>query len=123
MTRNLFTFTIIYDDSTMTAFKKETQTPAQAKLRSRLNGLEGRLCAVTPSRLQMELICLIDLLNQYLRDQNFVVSELQETLVNRYPKSYSQEEFMKAFDKYRAVLRETGNESSLFQMLAKSQVA
>lgn len=105
----------------MTAFNKGTQTPAQRKLRERLNALEGRLCAVTPSKLQMELICLIALVGQYLRDPDFVVNELQDTLMSRYPKSYSWDEFNKAFDKYRVILRETGNEP-LFQPSEKSQV-
>lgn len=118
---NQFTFTIKYD-STMTAFNKDMETPAQKKLRAHHNALEGRLCAVTPSKLQMELICLIALVGQYLRNRDFVVSELQETLMNRYPKSYSWDKFQKAFDRYRGLLRETGNEL-LARRPEQSQVA
>jgi hypothetical protein len=106
----------------MTAFNKEKQTIEQRKLRARLNAFEGLLCTVTPSRFQMELICLIALMNEYLRDPNFIVSDLEENLMNRYPKSYSWDAFKKAFDKYRVILRETGNEV-LFQLTEKSQVA
>lgn len=107
----------------MTAFNKDTQTPAQEKLRARLDKLEGTLCAVTPSKLQMELICLLALLKQYLRNPDFVVSELQETLMNRYPKSYSWEKFMQAFDKYRVILQETGNQSLSPYTATRTQVA
>jgi hypothetical protein len=121
MTRNQFTFTILYD-STMSTFNKDKQTPEQKKIRTRLNALEGRLCAVTPSKLQMELICLIALLGQYLRDPDFVVSDLQDTLMHRYPKSYSWNEFVKAFDSYRTIVKEAGGEI-LFQPTQRTVVA
>lgn len=107
----------------MTAFNKDMETHAQKSLRAHLNALEGRQCAVTPSKFQMELICLIALVGQYLRDPDFVVSELQETLINRYPQSYAWDEFQKAFDRYRGLLRETGNELFLARRPEQSQVA